>query len=536
MPPNWHANIFTGVQVDNSEAIWHEQATFSEKIGDIKTVWEASRFDWVLSFAQGAVTGRAGAIERLNSWISDWEDKNPAYFGPNWMCGQEASLRVAHLAAASVVLGHGDTLTPPLESFLYNHLVRISPTIAYARGQDNNHATSEAMALFIGGTWLKASGSGIAIRKAGDKYAKLGRNLMEERAAKLIFDDGGFSQYSFVYHRLMLDSLSLTELWRGILGEAGFSEKFYDRARRAAQWLGHFTNPENGDVPNIGSNDGAWLLPVGPGEFRDFRPSCALASSLFCEEIFFGETQTARQLFTFFDLSLPPAVAREASEGAMLFDQSGLVTLLVQKTRLVMRLPGFKFRPHQSDALHLDLWHDGECLLQDAGTYSYASEGWDYFPSTAAHNSIEFDGRDQMPRLGRFLYGAWLERDEVSIDDSGFSANYIDAWGVKHQRSVRMESPHRIIVEDHIEGSFEIAILRWRLRDVPYEHVASSQDIASVRQGPLSLNITADIPILEQRISKHPASRYFLRRQEVPVLEVKILQDSCIRTVIDLSG
>lgn len=535
MPPNWHANIFTGETLGNNTAAWYKQVTFSEKIGDIKTVWEASRFDWALSFAQCAVTGDASALARLNAWINDWKLSNPAYVGPNWMCGQEASFRVAHLAAASIILGHGSTLTPALESFLYNHLIRISPTIAYARGQDNNHATSEAMALFIGGTWLKTAGSSHTIRKAGEKYAKLGRDLMEERTAKLIFDDGGFSQYSFVYHRLMLDSLSLTELWRRILEEASFSERFYARARSAAQWLAHFTNPENGDVPNMGSNDGAWLLPVGSGEFRDFRPSCAMASSLFCEETFFGETQSACQLMTFFGLSLPSSIAPQASNEPVLFDQSSLVSLFAEQTRLVMRLPGCKFRPHHSDALHLDVWHNGKCLLQDAGTYSYANEGWDYFPSTAAHNSIEFDQRDQMPRLSRFLYGAWLERGEVSINKCGFSANYIDSWGAKHLRSVKMENPHRIIVEDHVEGYFETAILRWRLRDVPYTHSTSSQHTASVRQESLTLDITADIPLIEQCVSKHPTSLYFLRQQKIPVLEIKITHSGCIRTVININ-
>ena len=39
------------------------------------------------------------------------------------------------------------------------HLVRIAATLPYAIAQDNNHGTSEAAALFIGGAWLDATGS-----------------------------------------------------------------------------------------------------------------------------------------------------------------------------------------------------------------------------------------------------------------------------------------------------------------------------------------------------------------------------------------
>ena len=41
---------------------------------------------------------------------------------------------------------------------VYIHLKRIESTISYAIAQDNNHGTSEAAALFIGGSWLLANG------------------------------------------------------------------------------------------------------------------------------------------------------------------------------------------------------------------------------------------------------------------------------------------------------------------------------------------------------------------------------------------
>ena len=56
---------------------------------------------------------------------------------------------------------------------------------------------------------------------------------------------------------------------------------------------------------------------------------------------------------------------------------------------------------------HVDLWAGEKNLLADAGTFSYNSYpdmAW-YFSGTVSHNTIELDGRNQMPKLGRFFFG-----------------------------------------------------------------------------------------------------------------------------------
>jgi len=46
-PPSWHLNCFNGVKVSSADKPWWVIPDFDPKLGDIKTVWEASRFDWV---------------------------------------------------------------------------------------------------------------------------------------------------------------------------------------------------------------------------------------------------------------------------------------------------------------------------------------------------------------------------------------------------------------------------------------------------------------------------------------------------------
>ena len=154
--PTWHANPFNGKLFDSSRLPWWKLSDFNLNIGDIKTVWEASRFDWVLALAQRAKTGDVSAIKKLNDWLSDWCQANPAYYGINWKCGQEASIRVIHLSMASKILDQ-DKMCPDLVRLIEAHLLRINPTVSYSLAQNNNHGTSEAAALFIGGSWCESS-------------------------------------------------------------------------------------------------------------------------------------------------------------------------------------------------------------------------------------------------------------------------------------------------------------------------------------------------------------------------------------------
>src|SRR5690554_1675332 len=46
-PPAWHVNPLNSVAVKNPNRSWWEIPDFDPAVGDIKVIWEASRFDWV---------------------------------------------------------------------------------------------------------------------------------------------------------------------------------------------------------------------------------------------------------------------------------------------------------------------------------------------------------------------------------------------------------------------------------------------------------------------------------------------------------
>lgn len=522
-PPKWHQNPFNGVTA-KTNLPWWQIPDFDPKLGDIKTVWEASRFDWVLHFAQQAAQGNEKALDNLNHWLSDWCTHNPAYYGVNWKCGQEASIRVMHLAFAALLLEQHQQTSPALQILIKAHLQRIVPTIHYAIAQDNNHGTSEAAALFIGGSWLNQLGD-----KTGLKWQNLGSKWLENRAKRLIEADGSFSQYSINYHRVMLDTYSMAEHWRQCLNLSPFSATLSQKLQRATHWLYHMVQAETGEAPNLGANDGARLLPLSDTDYRDYRPSVQLAMALFCQQDAYGKDGSWNEPLHWLNIPVPKQQAVQPQ--SIHFPEGGYGTLRKGNIFVLLRYPNFRFRPSQADALHVDLWQEGENLLRDGGSYSYntGEKISRYFGGTASHNTIQFDDRDQMPRLSRFLFGDWLKMQDImhihEVDDSTkFGASYRDYQKAYHHRTIRLSS-QRLIVTDKVTNFKHKAVLRWRL--LPGEWQVNDFTLINDR---CQIAIESTVPIIRIEVIQGWESRYYLKKTPLPVLEVEVQQAGELRT------
>ena len=530
-PPAWHCNPFNGYELKESQLPWWQLSDFQNEVGDIKTIWEPSRFDWVLNFSIRSVVGKRSAVEKLNTWLADWCEKNPPFLGLNWKCGQEASIRLLHLAAGSLILKQSSSPSQNLLELLVTHLERIAPTVRYAMAQDNNHGTSEAAALFVGGTWLDSLGLD------GQEWAITGRAWLEDRVQRLIGVQGSFSQSSLNYHRLMLDTLSFVEIWRKHWQLPDFSADYYERLRAATKWIHLMVDPETGDGPNLGANDGANLFPVTFLDYRDYRPSVQLASVLFANQCAYPTGPWDAILNTF-----QVARSEQSSPKKMNYiaEDGGFAMLYKGQAFALLRYPKFQFRPGQADVLHLDFWVNSENLFRDAGSYSYNTERrWmEYFSGTQSHNTIQFDQRDQMPRLSRFLLGGWLktnwEQPIVTTSEASiFGAGYTDQWGASHRRTVELEAD-RLKVNDLVSGFSEKAVLRWRL--IPGKWTLRCEnnqvEVSLEIQQQISLLVSSDVPMLRAELVTGWESRYYLQKTELPVLEIEINQPGRLTTQV----
>ena len=511
-PPDWHQSPFPGGKAIAPDLRWDQALGALPPGSDVKEFWELSRWAWMAPMAQ------AGHVGTLNAWLADWVAHNPPFRGINWGCGQETGLRVLHLALAARLLGQDAEPEPALCALVKAHLDRIEPTMSYAIAQDNNHGSSEAAALFVGGSWL------------GDTArAGKGRRWLEDRAGVLFQADGSSNQYSVTYHRTVLETYCFAEIWRRARGLPEFSARLTERMAKAAHWLRQATDPDSGDAPNIGSNDGGHVLQTAGCPYRDFRPTVQLSTALFAGQAAYAADGPWDRPLQAHGLDKPATPAEPVTSQS--FDDGGYHVLRKGAAVAWMRYPRFRYRPAQADALHVDLWRDGQPLLVDAGSYSYAKAEGAAFNRTSAHNTVEFDGRDQMPKLGAFLYGAWLAAEDVAPVEASrgtvrAGAAYTDRHGARHDRRIEL-SEDRLKVVDTLDGTWKVATLRWRL--APGDWRLEGQRLTD---GRTTLTLAGAAGISDMRLVRGEKAEFYLQKSEVPVLEVAIDRPGKIMTEV----
>jgi hypothetical protein len=148
-----------------------------------------------------------------------------------------------------------------------------------------------------------------------------------------------------------------------------------------------------------------------------------------------------------------------------------------------------------------------------------------YFNGTASHNTVQFDDRDQMPKLGRFMFGSWLKAKQVSpivVSDSlvSSSASYRDFRSAEHFRQVNLHGSS-LSIFDTVKGFNKKAVIRWRLTDSEWI-LANTKNGVNVSNGLNTLTVTADVPILRADIVVGWKSLFYMQKQSVPVLEVEV--------------
>jgi heparinase II/III-like protein len=531
-PPNWFLNPFLKKRHPHPAVHWSGIADFSAEAGDIKVVWEMSRFSWALVFARAwHIGGDVRYLSALQSWMEDWWRCNPPNTGPNWMCGQETSIRLISALLALRLAGLEKNVVSELVAFVESHCRRIELTTYYAVAQDNNHGTSEAAGLFVGGTWLARHCDGEA-RCRGKRWAEKGRKLLDSRVRRLVLPDGSFSQRSLTYHRVMLDTLSVAEVWRRYVGEAPFAEDFYTRAAAATRWLGAMIDTTSGDGPNLGANDGTHPYRLDASAYRDFRPCLQLASLIFLSRAALKPgpwDESAAWLGVPIEGHARPWLG---DLGSAVFPEGGYVVLRNRTGgRLLLCTPTARFRPAHADALHLDLWWKGKNLLRDGGSYSYADGDAVAMALSSAvgHNIQQFDDRDQMPRLGRFLYGHWVRvigepAITTSAEGQSWSGSYTDIWGTRHRRTVTLRAD-ALSVQDEAQGFKRKAVLRWRLAPGNW-----SQNETGCTSSIGRIRVESSVPIRRVSLQSGWESRHYLEKSAVPVLEVEIDQSPAVVT------
>ncbi|MBX3437325.1 MAG: alginate lyase family protein, partial [Planctomycetaceae bacterium] len=474
-PPDWHRHPVTGKRY-SVDRHWSEISDFAA--GDIKYVWEPSRFAWVYPLVRAYWRTADERYPQL-FWelIESWRHGNPPQQGVNWKCGQEVALRTMACCFGLYGFAHSSATTPERTALLAHVLgvsgERIEANLSYAVSQQNNHGITEAAGLWTLGLLFPEF-------SAATRWVDLGRTALERQCRTLIDDDGVFSQYSVNYQRVMLHAC----VWAIRLGDVHhrpLSDQLCERVSRAATFLWKLQDDLTGRLPRLGANDSALVLPLTNCEPQDYRSVIQTTAWMHSQtRRFAGGPWDEESLW----LYGPEALAGDSSESArgdVRTPIAGYCVLRADNGQVVTRAGDYRYRPSQADMLHVDIWWRGENVALDAGTFTYnAPAPWDSpLARTDVHNAVTVDGRDQMERHGRFLWLPWLHGRQTEVRYS--PRGQFTYWEGRHDGYERLPSPvtyrrgilrigreHWLIVDALQSTAPHTYRLHWLLPDMPH--------------------------------------------------------------------
>lgn len=515
-PPDWQLNPLTGKKC-SSEEKWYKIPDFDPQRGDIKAVWEASRFSHFVTLARAyLLTGDEKYYKAFAEQLADWIKNNPYGYGANFKCGQECALRMVNgllaYTAFSKTGAAKECDKKNIEILILRCYRRILSNFFYARNCiKNNHTISELVGMIIG-AWC-----------CGDeKQLSRAFRTLDEVIHEQFTSDGGYCQFSFNYERLALQDI---EIVLSIEEKTGY--RLQESSRRkvlAAAELMYQCQDDSGDMPNYGPNDGALAFPVTSCGYRDFRPVIHTVYALLTGKKLYESGIYEEELLWF---------GKEITGGTELrsrvsraFDGAGLYTFRRADSWAMTVLNDYKSRPAHMDQLHFDLWIDGINVFCDGGTYSYASEEGKELAGNAGHNTAVCEGKLQMNTHGAFLVYDWTEKGRAKHTDTLFCGEMRSLNGYAHHRKIEMtEGGYRITDRVKGEGKFEI------LFHTPCE-VQNKGDV-------LELEINGAV-VCTMRSSAKPEikrayrSLYYLNKEEISCIRYPAGTEDMVITDIEI--
>lgn len=522
-PIDWQLNPITGKKCDKNKK-WFMIPDFDKNRGDIKIIWEASRFSHFITLARAfLLTEDMKYYLAFSEQLSSWLKENEYSLGANFKCSQECSLRMVNAMLSFTIFRQTGIATDADQSNVKDLVDRcyrkVLSNFFYAyKCIKNNHTISELMGMIVGAWCCEDE------QQLGKAFRLLAEVIDEQFTI-----DGGYRQFSFNYQRLALQDLECILSIQSIVGKC-LPEKVNAKIKNAA-WLMYQCQDETGDMPNYGSNDGALIFPVTSCSYRDFRPVINTIYALITGEQLYAKGKHQEELLWFSGgkpLKDYPhkAIDRKSSK----FPEAGLFTLRKKNSWAMIVLNDYKTRPAHLDQLHFDLWIEGVNVLCDAGTYSYASELGRSLVKNRSHNTVKIDGKSQMKVHGPFLIYNWTKRKRGYCDTNVFEGTMVSSNGYTHKRRVEQtDFGYRIIDSVNCDPNENIFILFHTPLDVECEG-----SVARLSWEGNKLFEIHSAKIIKQTISNR--SLYYLKKENDTCIYMNIAAGESVVTEIRINS
>ena len=409
---DWSLHPLTGTQYPTRR--WWELRPYLDldpALGDVKDVWEPARFTWTFDLARGyAATRDERYAEAFWRGIESFIDGNPPFRTIQWSCGQETSIRALSCLWGERAFATAAASTPVRCERLRDLLAwsgeRIADAIEYAISQRNNHGISEATGLIAIGSRLSGA------HPAAQRWLRDGARWIEQLILDQFAEDGWYVQHSFNYLRLALDQLVVAQRVLERARGVGLSEKALARIRAAVALLVELHDPETGELPNHGANDGSLVLPISSASYRDFRPAITAAAATFgvaLPRLFSAPPEAVAWLGVSTLKRCDDLPTRRVVAGS-----SGWASIHTERARIFARAGRYESNPSHVDPAHVDISLDGQPRAIDAGTYRYSAPfPWaNALSAIGVHNTVEIPTLPAAVKGSRFL---WLRRPSAAV-------------------------------------------------------------------------------------------------------------------------
>jgi hypothetical protein len=474
--PDWHVDPVHGRRAPLR--FWRQVPYLDSAIGDHKIIWELNRHQHWLALGRASwLTGDPAYGRLFGAQLQSWLRANPPLVGVNWASMLELAFRAIswvwalHLFVPFEHLCEDPWLVDLLldldahAGHIERHLsVYFSP---------NTHLLGEALALYVVGRSLPE------LKNAG-RWEAIGRSVLLRETRGQVHPDGAHVEQSLHYHRYALDFYLLALAVARTTGDPA-AAPFAETASRLATFCRALAD-DHGRLATIGDDDGGMLFPIRRLPPADATPSLAVAAALLnrpdlaigpaTEEVFW---MTGGGVEPSGDSRVPPA--------SILFPDAGYAVLRTRRLHAIMDVGphGFLNGGHaHADALSLTLAVDGQPFLIDPGTGAYTIDPGirDRFRSTALHNTVVLDGRNQSVTRGPFH---WNTRTDarlvrwVTTESADYAQGEHDGYSPTRHRRTVLRIGDLILVEDRVSGTGQVPLtLHWHIQ--PDWEVSQSGD------------------------------------------------------------
>lgn len=399
---DWVTNPETEYRYDAYQH-WTKVNDFSQEAGDIKFVWEKSRFSWLLTVCRYDYHFDEDHSEFVIGQILDWIIKNPLNCGPNYKCSQETSIRILNWLFALNYYRNSEALTEDgwntIITSIYWQTDHVMKNINFSRiAVRNNHAITETLTLYLMGMMFP-------MMKGSSSWKKNGKKWFEQEIDYQIEEDGTFIQDSMNYHRVVIQLLTYAIALADKHDEK-FSEFVYEKAYKSLNLLYQCQEPTSGWLPNYGNNDGALFFPLSDNDYRDYRPQLDALHGLLTGKPLYDDNYEDCGWFSRCEPKGRKSYPKiEKQHGLVKFEKSGYYLIREKDILSFIRCGLFKTNG-STDQLHLDVWYKGQNVLMDGGSYLYNTDdkAVRYFAGTEAHNTLMLGDYDQMQKGMRFIW------------------------------------------------------------------------------------------------------------------------------------